>query len=74
MRVLPTLVEDLLDVVGRQPSSFAMRWTVPVPMSSDLATLPFSRARSGAIAPVHPRSRFAARFFACRNRDAFKSH
>jgi hypothetical protein len=25
-------------------------------------------------APVHPRSRFAARFFACRNRDAFKSH
>src|SRR5215468_5543289 len=51
-----------------------MRWTVPVPIPSDLATLPFSRARSGAIAPVHPRSRFATRFFACRNRDAFKSH
>ena len=26
------------------------------------------------LAPVHPRSRFAARFFARRNRDAFKSH
>ena len=46
----------------------------PVRGPSDLATLPFSRARSGAIAPVHPRSRLAAGFFACRNRDAFKSH
>src|SRR6516165_464988 len=58
-------------LIARSPE---MRWTVPVPIPSDLATLPFSRARSGAIAPVHPRSRFAARFFACRNRDAFKSH
>jgi hypothetical protein len=71
---------DIKGTIGAEEKRAALQaWYVHLLAAAEgrltaVKVLPFSRARSGAIAPVHPRSRFAAHFFACRNRDAFKSH